>query len=148
MEIALRDCINQQILLPGHFDVQVVLEDIRPLGLDGSGGYECRVRLPDSSLEETVVTAEEIASFLETCPVQAKAVSPVDAEKLRLLVESDRVRLAYTHDQQFAFMSREHPPKALILPGCATPWKNRWTRRISNVAEEKEWIEDIDLEPH
>ena len=30
------------------------------------------------------------------------AVHPADAEKLRLLVESARIRLAYAHDRQFA----------------------------------------------
>ena len=43
--------IGLRILLPGHFDVPVVLEDARPLGSDDSAGYECRVRLPDGSLE-------------------------------------------------------------------------------------------------
>jgi hypothetical protein len=31
--------IGQGILLPGHFDVPVVLEDTRPLGSDDSAGY-------------------------------------------------------------------------------------------------------------
>ena len=35
--------IGQRISLPGHFDVPVILEDARPLGPDGSSGYECRV---------------------------------------------------------------------------------------------------------
>jgi len=60
--------IGQRISLPGHFDVPVVLEDARPLlpaatdaaqagGSDDSAGYECRVRLPDGSLEEAVIAA-------------------------------------------------------------------------------------------
>lgn len=94
--------IGQRISLPGHFDVPVVLEDARPLGSDDSAGYECRVRLPDGSLEEAVISAEEVVAVLGKEPDEAKAETPVDAEKLRLLIESARVRLAYAHDQQFA----------------------------------------------
>jgi len=94
--------IGQRIFLPGPFDVPVVLEDARPLGSDDSAGYECRVRLPDGSLEEAVISAEEVVAVLGKEPDEAKAETPVDAEKLRLLIESARVRLAYAHDQQFA----------------------------------------------
>jgi len=94
--------IGQRIFLPGHFDVPVVLEDARPLGSDDSAGYECRVRLPDGSLEEAVISAEEVVAVLGKGPDEVKAETPVDAEKLRLLIESARVRLAYAHDQQFA----------------------------------------------
>lgn len=95
--------IGRQIYLPGHFDVPVLLEDIRALGVDGSAGYECRVRLPDGTLEETVISAAEAATLfgenrLAACP----ATKPVDAERLRLLIESARIRLAYAHDPQFA----------------------------------------------
>lgn len=48
--------MGKLISLPGHFDVPVVLEDVRPLGANASAGYECRVRLPDGSLEETTRT--------------------------------------------------------------------------------------------
>lgn len=94
--------IGQRISLPGHFDVPVILEDARPLGSDDSAGYECRVRLPDGSLEEAVISAEEVVAVLGKRPDEAKAETPVDAEKLRLLIESTRIRLAYAHDQQFA----------------------------------------------
>jgi len=94
--------IGQRISLPGHFDVPVVLEDARPLGSDNSAGYECRVRLPDGSLEEAVISAEEVMTVLGKRPDEVKAETPVDAEKLRLLIESARIRLAYAHDQQFA----------------------------------------------
>lgn len=46
-EQRLESHIGRWIDLPGHFDVPVILEDARPLGGDGSAGYECRVRLPD-----------------------------------------------------------------------------------------------------
>ncbi len=36
--------IGNRVSLTGHFDVPVVLEDVRPLGANGFAGYECRVR--------------------------------------------------------------------------------------------------------
>ena len=96
--------IGRRILLPGHFDVPVILEDVRPLGSDGSAGYECRVRLPDGTLEEAVISPEEAATTIsaEQGMDEKAAPRPVDADKLRLLVESTRIRLAYTFDRQFA----------------------------------------------
>lgn len=55
--------VGRRVPLPGHFDVPVVLEEVRPLGADGSAGYECRVRLSDGSLEEAVISAEEAAEI-------------------------------------------------------------------------------------
>ncbi|AHB89087.1 helicase Snf2/Rad54 family [Thermosynechococcus sp. NK55a] len=94
--------IGQQISLPGHFDVPVCLEHVRALGADGSAGYECRVRLPDGTLEETVISPAEAASLCGTDQEGPTAIKPVDAERLRLLIESARIRLAYAHDHQFA----------------------------------------------
>ncbi len=94
--------IEQRVSLPGHFDVPVVLEDARALGNDGSGGYECRVRLPDGSLDEAVISAAEAQALLATSAVPQSTIPPVDAERLRLLIESARIRLAYAHDRQFA----------------------------------------------
>lgn len=94
--------IGQRISLPGHFDVPVILEDARPLGVDGSVGYECRVRLPNGSLEETVISADETASLMGVVQEEQEFVLPADAEKLRLLIESVRIRLAYAYDKQFA----------------------------------------------
>jgi len=90
--------IGQRILLPGQFDVAVTLEDARPLGT----GYECRLRLPDGSLEEAVISLDEAKSLALEPAAQAAAVEPVPIERFRLLVESARIRLAYAHDPQFA----------------------------------------------
>lgn len=94
--------IGARISLPGHFDVPVLLEGVRPLGLDGAAGYECRVRLPDGTLDETVISRAEAATLAGAERQTQAAVRPADAEKLRLLVESSRIRLAYAHDRQFA----------------------------------------------
>jgi len=95
--------IGRPISLPGHFDVPVILEDVRALGADGSAGYECRVRLPDGTLEEAVISpAEAAVLFIHDMPAACPTIKLADAEKLRLLIESARIRLAYAHDRQFA----------------------------------------------
>lgn len=94
--------IGSRIELPGHFDVPVILEDARGLGPDGSRGYECRVRLPDGTLEEVVISAAEAARLTGEGQRLWPTVRIQDAEKLRLLVESTRIRLAYSHDPHFA----------------------------------------------
>ncbi|MGD0660220.1 MAG: DEAD/DEAH box helicase [Syntrophorhabdales bacterium] len=53
-------------------------------------------------MEEAVISAEAMAVVLGQEPDEGKAQSPVEAEKLRLLIESARIRLTYAHDQQFA----------------------------------------------
>ena len=95
--------IGTQISLTGHFDVPVVLEDVRPLGANGSAGYECRVRLPDGALEEAILEPDEAVALLGTeAARESAAPRPAPADRLRLLVESVRIRLAYAYDRQFA----------------------------------------------
>ncbi len=90
--------IGQQVRLPGHFDVPVVLQAVRPLGK----GYECRVRLPDGTPDEAIISAEEAATLAGAVPITDPKTRPVNADHLRLLVESARIRLAYAHDPHFA----------------------------------------------
>ncbi len=47
--------VGQEVSLPGHFDVPVILEAARPL----AKGFECRVRLPDGTLDEAVISMEQ-----------------------------------------------------------------------------------------
>jgi superfamily II DNA or RNA helicase len=91
--------IGQRIEVPGHFAQPVVIEEVRPLS---KAGYECRVRLADGSLDETVITEEEAWAIFGTAATAANLVAPVDADQLRLLLESARIRLAYAYDKQFA----------------------------------------------
>ena len=63
--------------------------------------YECRVRLADGDLEETVLSQDEARALLGA-PESTPSSEPADAEKLRLLVESARIRLAYAYDPHFA----------------------------------------------
>lgn len=90
--------IGQKVQLPGHFAVQVTLESVRQIGR----GYECRVRLPDGTPDETILSAEEAKTLLGQQLKASGDVHPADPDKVRLLVESARIRLAYTHDRHFA----------------------------------------------
>ena len=83
--------IGNRVSLTGHFDVPVILEDVRPLGANGSAGYECRVRLPDGALEETIIGPDEAATLLGAEAARdIAAIRPVPADRLRLLVESGK----------------------------------------------------------
>src|SRR5512136_2661171 len=90
--------IGKKINIPGHFNEPVTLEGIRQIG----SCYEFRVRLPDGSPDETILSIEEASTMLGTQQSQPVTISPVDSEKIRLLVESARIRLAYAHDKHFA----------------------------------------------
>jgi SNF2 family DNA or RNA helicase len=91
--------IGQKVALPGHFDQAVTLEGVRPLGR----GLECRVRLANGSLDETVISEEEAKIlFGDSGGTEMAAITPADADQVRLLIESTRIRLAYTHDPHFA----------------------------------------------
>jgi hypothetical protein len=87
--------VGQRVTLPGHFLEPVTLEAVRFIG----SGYECRFRLtPD----EAILSLEEAPTLLGQAVIALTSIQPVNAEKLRLLVESGRIRLAYAHDRQFA----------------------------------------------
>jgi superfamily II DNA or RNA helicase len=96
-EISIAIPLGQPVLMPGHFDVPVVIEAVRSLG----SGYECRVRLPDGTLDEVVISAEE-AESLAKLGGAPQTIRLVNSHDLALLVESARIRLAYAHDRQFA----------------------------------------------
>jgi superfamily II DNA or RNA helicase len=98
MDEKLTQLVGQLISLQGHFEGSVTLEGVRPL----ANGYECRVRLQDGTLEETIISQDEVAALLDNLPETEIAKISVDGDKLRLLIESARIRLAYTHDRQFA----------------------------------------------
>ena len=81
--------LGQRITLPGHFLEPVTLEAIRFIG----SGYECRVRLGDGTPDEAILSLDEAAALVGQVVSTRAAIQPIDAEKLRLLVESARIRL-------------------------------------------------------
>jgi superfamily II DNA or RNA helicase len=90
--------IGRRIDLPGHFAEPVVLESVRSLG----DGFECRIRLSDGTPDEAILSREEAATVFGRQAEAPTSIKPVDAESIRLLVESARIRLAYAHDRHFA----------------------------------------------
>ena len=95
---SLRDLVGRRVTLPSHFVDAVIVEDARPLG----AGAELRVRLTTGELDEAVLSREDLAPLLAAEPREQAARAAADPEKLRLLVESTRIRLAYAYDRQFA----------------------------------------------
>jgi hypothetical protein len=94
--------VGQRITLPGHFEGLVTLEAVRALSPDVRDGFECRVRSTDGRLEETILSYEEACTITGAAPSSAPSAASVDAERLRLLIESARIHLADVHDRQFA----------------------------------------------
>lgn len=90
--------IGHKIRLPGHFNEPVILEAVRQI----VGGFELRVRLSDGSLDEAILSSEEAETITEQAQKTPQAAELADPEKIRLLIESVRIRLAYAHDRQFA----------------------------------------------
>ena len=132
MEIKLP--IGARIQLPGHFDAPVILEDARPL----PNGYECRVRLADGTLEEAVISKEEAAALTAGDQAGIAKTTLADAEKLRLLIESARIRLAFAHDRQFAvslsgIRTLPHQIEAVYHPRKSGPGK------LANITMKRWW---------
>src|SRR5262249_22240238 len=90
--------IGRRIDLPGHFAEPVVLESVRPL----AEGFECRGWLSDGTPDEAILSRNEAETIFGQQTEAPTSTKPVDAESLRLLVESSRIRLAYAHDRHFA----------------------------------------------
>jgi hypothetical protein len=60
------------------------------------------VRLPDGTLHETVISAVEAAALAGAAPITDAKTTLANADQIRLLVESARIRLVYAHDPHFA----------------------------------------------
>ncbi len=90
--------LGKRLVLQGHFEEPVLIEGVRPLG----SGAELRVRLSSGQLEEAVLSEEELNSLLSAGVEQEPGTSVSDPQKIQLLVDSARIRLAYAYDRQFA----------------------------------------------
>jgi len=91
---ALDDLIGRRIRLPGHFVEDVKLEDVRTL----DGAVEIRVRTASGSLDETILTEDQLGSIEQIEQDQQL----VDAGSFFDFVEAHRIQLAYAHDPNFA----------------------------------------------
>ena len=97
-DAGLEGLVGRRLELRDHFVGLVTVEHARPIGT----GAELRVRLANGDLDETVLSADDLAQLQFNGIDDTVARAPADAEKLRLLVESTRIRLAYAYDHQFA----------------------------------------------
>jgi len=89
------DLLNKKIKLPSQFAEPVKVEDITPLGTN----YKLRVRKTNGLLEEVIITDKELE---EIQIISEEINTPVNAKHLLLLVESYRIRYAYSYDPYFA----------------------------------------------
>src|SRR3990167_2271467 len=87
--------IDKLVRLPTYFSDPVRVESVRPVG----DHYKLRIRKSDGYLDEIVLTGQEIQ---ELKVVSEESNRPVDAELLSLLVESHRIRYAFSYDPYFA----------------------------------------------
>ncbi|MEN3047125.1 MAG: SNF2-related protein, partial [Candidatus Hydrothermales bacterium] len=92
--IKFEDIKKKKIKLPTHFPDPVEVENITTIG----SNYKLLVRKVDGYLEEVVLTAEEINKI----EIISEYVKFVNSERLVLLVESYRIRNAYSYDPYFA----------------------------------------------
>src|SRR5206468_323669 len=86
--------IGRRVSLPGYFEGEVTVEAVRPLGT----GLEIRVRLASGELDEAVLSKDDAAKLVSASPVMPQGTPAADAGRLRLLIESARIRLAYAYD--------------------------------------------------
>ena len=89
---------GRRVQLPGHFAEPVQVEAVRALGT----GFELRVRRASGQLEEVVLSAEEFRALLGADSEADTGLPLADSHRLRPLIESARVRLAYAYDPHFA----------------------------------------------
>jgi hypothetical protein len=89
--------ISRRIDLPGHFAGSVDFDFVRPLG----NGCGCSFHFANGTLNETTLSQEEASAILRQQTEAPRSVKPAHAESIRILVESARVRLAYSHDRHF-----------------------------------------------
>lgn len=76
----------------------MTIEAARWLG----SSVELRVRLGTGELDEAVLSDGDLERLVGSTLAETPQAAPVDADRLRLLVESARIRLAYAYDRQFA----------------------------------------------
>jgi len=91
----IKKLLNKKVKIPSQFSEPVKIEDIGELG----GHYKLRVRKADGHLEEVVITDKEIEK-IEV--ISEEKNIPVPAHHLMLLVESHRIKYAYSYDPYFA----------------------------------------------
>jgi len=93
--MGLEDLLNKKVKLISQFSEPVKIENIIPLGVS----YKLRIRKADGRLDELILTDDEIK---EIEVISEEENIPANANLLSLLVESYRIRYAYSYDPYFA----------------------------------------------
>ncbi|MGB9700220.1 MAG: DEAD/DEAH box helicase, partial [Thermodesulfobacteriota bacterium] len=92
------ELIGTKIKIPGHFVSLVTIEGIKPLG----HAILLQVRNHEGKPDETVLSLEELERIIQEFSQRKEEFNQVPGEDLRLIVESNRIRLAYCYDPYFA----------------------------------------------
>lgn len=89
--------IHRTLLIPAYFAAPVFVEDAET---EADGSFFLRVRTEAGGMEQINLTPEEIEAALNSAPSTASRV--VSASDQSLLIEAERIRLAYAYDPHFA----------------------------------------------
>lgn len=93
----MEELIGRRVRLAGHFAGSVLLEAAEPLE---DGAFKLRVRTDAGTLDETLVTCEDLGSgALQALQERSELVPGAD---LFDFVEARRIEFAYAHDPTFA----------------------------------------------
>jgi len=89
--------IGQQAFPSGYFDAPIIVEDTHPLGSYDLLNYKCRVRLPDESLEDAIISGQEMTAKLglELEEVRREKVEEFEAENLRCAIIESLCKQGY-----------------------------------------------------
>ncbi|MGC8810701.1 MAG: DEAD/DEAH box helicase, partial [bacterium] len=90
--------IGKKVKIPDYFATPVVVEMMDALG----GAMLLRVRTQEGKPDEVVLALEEVEKILKDLSLEKEEPIQVSSDELRLLIESNRIRLAYCYDPYFA----------------------------------------------
>ena len=86
--------IGREVHLPGHFVGPVRLEGVRQM----NGAVELRVRTSAGTLDETILTEDQ----LDSIELVEEGQRHVESGEFFDFIEAHRIQLAYAHDPNFA----------------------------------------------
>ncbi|MCX8119190.1 MAG: hypothetical protein N3G78_14830, partial [Desulfobacterota bacterium] len=90
--------IGRKIKILGYFAMPVTVEAMEFL----NDAMVLRVRTSEGKPDEVILSLEEFEKLIEDLPPKSEETIQAPSEELRLLIESNRIRLAYSYDPYFA----------------------------------------------
>ncbi|MBL8166244.1 MAG: hypothetical protein JNJ61_29945, partial [Anaerolineae bacterium] len=88
----MQSILHRTISIPSYFAAPVFVEAVEA---EDDGSYFLRLRTDTGQLVEVNLTAEEFEAALDS--VQSSAAVTVSAQHQSLVVETERIRLAYAY---------------------------------------------------